>query len=880
MIQRRRPIESAIAERKMFNMGGMAASMPQPTYMDLMQQPMGMPQQPQGIMASSQPLVDAIAADANNPAGGDTLSMAQGGAVGFANGGLGRTQSQSMAVPYATSEQMRSAQLSADKQARLKREEELRQVPADTQFTQQARLSELAPPPDYFELGGDPYASRAKVLAKNVLGGGINTVLALADTAPIIGALSNLAFSSPQVDPDGNPLPRPTANMETAAAKFMGRVPVELQPLASEVIQKLYGSPTAQEFLQSAQQSDIMGLIAETVDSRLSRSEAPDQAQAPDTPEAIERARFERINSGAPDQADAPYTPEAIANSYLNASASGELDTRYGGDENTPELDTRNEFLTEVASTYGSEIADSAGALIASANAPSALSQGDVISDEALASGVAALDEEADTRAGEGQRGDGGAAAALLEAAAQAQATADPAVVDPAVVDPAGGDTSAAMPVSPEERPSATDTGGGAAAVVAKVFDKPDMTKDDATKSMAQYKEEFLAQMPKYEGMSEEEKGFAFIEAGLRVMAGQSPNAITNIAKGLQGLGPAFAKDAKEKRAWNRQVELSAAKYALSGAEKSRTEERALAAEGRKRPFELIATKDFTMDGVKIERGTAVPLTNQQITDGYLNRFPLTYRETFVSDAKALANIVEKANRNLIKPQLFSADRGVYLDNARSVKNGIRMKGLLMEAAKIAIPEGAEDSQVLGAIPLFKSWVNKGLNAAGYQDTTEGRTRLSSLRSTKPDEYRTLMKTIGTTMVTEILNESNKTISEGDRARVDELVAAYSDYDGTVASYRSLLIKLNNLEKTIDSGIANASTSMLGIEKNWGDAQFVGGGGAQETLSSIRNFSGSSASYRVGDRSSTPIPYKDIINMETRKFTPKYQNIFGKKASN
>ena len=95
MIQRRRPIESAIAERKMFNMGGMAASMPQPTYMDLMQQgimgmpqqPMGMPQQPQGIMASSQPLVDAIAADANNPAGGDTLSMAQGGAVGFANGG-------------------------------------------------------------------------------------------------------------------------------------------------------------------------------------------------------------------------------------------------------------------------------------------------------------------------------------------------------------------------------------------------------------------------------------------------------------------------------------------------------------------------------------------------------------------------------------------------------------------------------------------------------------------------------------------------------------------------------------------------------------------------------------------------------------------------
>ena len=545
-----------------------------------------------GILSSSQPLVDAVTADANNPMGGNTLSMAQGGAVVdtspaymFANGGLGtyprRTQGESMIVPYATSEQMRSAQLSADKQARLKREEELRQVPADTQFTQQARLNELAPRPDYVKLGGDPYASRTKVLAKNVIGGGINTVLGLADTAPIIGALYDMAFASPQLDPDGNPLPRPTKNMESAAAKFMGRVDVELQPLASEIIQKLYGNPTAQEFLQSARQSEIMGLIAETVDSRLSRSEAPDQAQASDTPEAIERARLERINSGAPDQADAPYTPDQprrIANSYLNLSASGELDTRYGGDENTSELDTRNEFLTEVASVYNSEIADSAGALIASAKAPAALSQGDVISDEALASGVAALDEEADTRVGMAAVGDGGAAA-LLEA--EAQATADAAVVDPAG-ETAGGDTSAAMPRSPGERPSATattDTGGGAAAAVAQVFDKP-MTKDDATKSIQDYKEKFLAEMPEYEGMSEEEKGFAFIEAGLRVMAGQSPNAITNIAKGLQGLGPELAKGAKEKREWNRQIELSAAKYSLQNMARDAAEERADAREG------------------------------------------------------------------------------------------------------------------------------------------------------------------------------------------------------------------------------------------------------------------------------------------------------------
>ena len=102
MIERRYPIQSVLAERKMFANGGMVSPpmqqpMQQPMQPMPMQQPMQpmQPQQPQGIMASSQPLVDAIAADALNPQGGGTLSgddgtlsMAQGGAVGFANGGI------------------------------------------------------------------------------------------------------------------------------------------------------------------------------------------------------------------------------------------------------------------------------------------------------------------------------------------------------------------------------------------------------------------------------------------------------------------------------------------------------------------------------------------------------------------------------------------------------------------------------------------------------------------------------------------------------------------------------------------------------------------------------------------------------------------------
>ena len=112
-----------------------------------------------------------------------------------------------------------------------------------------------------------------------------------------------------------------------------------------------------------------------------------------------------------------------------------------------------------------------------------------------------------------------------------------------------------------------------AAEVFKKVFNdnSPDKTKS----AMAKAVEDFKSAMPEYEGMSESEKGYAIMEAGLRIMAGKSPDALTNIAEGLKGLGPKFAKDAKDKRAWNRQVELSAAKYGLETVAKEKAIEQA-----------------------------------------------------------------------------------------------------------------------------------------------------------------------------------------------------------------------------------------------------------------------------------------------------------------
>lgn len=203
------------------------------------------------------------------------------------------------------------------------------------------------------------------------------------------------------------------------------------------------------------------------------------------------------------------------------------------------------------------------------------------------------------------------------------------------------------------------------------------------------------------------------------------------------------------------------------------------------------------------------------------------------------------------------------------------MKGLLMEAASIAVPKDGQDNQVLGAKPLFKSWVDKGLNAAGWQ---AGSSAFEHFRSTKKSEYNALMNQIGTTMLAEILNETTKTVSDGDRRRVEDLVGAYASYDGTVGSHKVLMIKLKNLEAAIDVGMEEENLNMSALEKQWGTTKLLGGGKPSEIFSIIRSRGGKSFKFNDLTRTSKPIYYKDIINMKTRTFTPKFKSIFGKRA--
>jgi hypothetical protein len=116
-------MRSALANRKMFQGGGLV--------------PMGNPManmQPRGILASSQPLVDAVASDILNPQGGATLSMADGGIARLQRGGsafmIGEAPSALQSEPYVHPfESAKRHALSLRRENGQRLDRELRQQP-------------------------------------------------------------------------------------------------------------------------------------------------------------------------------------------------------------------------------------------------------------------------------------------------------------------------------------------------------------------------------------------------------------------------------------------------------------------------------------------------------------------------------------------------------------------------------------------------------------------------------------------------------------------------------------------------------------------------------------------------------------------------------
>ena len=401
-----------------------------------------------------------------------------------------------------------------------------------------------------------------------------------------------------------------------------------------------------------------------------------------------------------------------------------------------------------------------------------------------------------------------------------------------------------------------------AAAQVAEAFDKP-MTKPEATKTIQDYKNKFLEAMPEYEGVSEEEKGYRFIEAGLRVMAGQSPNAIENIATGLKGLGAEFAKDEKEKRAYDRQVDLSAAKYALEGVAKEDAKAEALAKEGRGLKTVFWTEDVIGPDGkLRGKSGTSGFITNQEIHSGqYDGKFEAglalateRLKNQTKGNVDLLRNMIGQTKKGGMSDEFF--DKRLKEYTASSLKLSDYATQLALVDVSAVINEQGEATG-LGSyasrrvnefynafnvgrpsddkqIESIKDLTSKDIDKLEVSDSRKDRLRaiqsgysqLDKLSSSGPinffdsaaakgrrsEQFFAQQQELANLLIKEILGEGSKNVSNIDRQLASEIVGLYSGLSSVTADSAIIGQRLGRIRQRILKNYESENNAMSATE--------------------------------------------------------------------
>jgi len=230
--------------------------------------------------------------------------------------------------------------------------------------------------------------------------------------------------------------------------------------------------------------------------------------------------------------------------------------------------------------------------------------------------------------------------------------------------------------------------------------------------ALKQLMKEFTSNAPKYEGM---DRGLAIAKIGFAMAAGQSPNAITNIAKALSDGADMFIQDDAERRRFKRQVDLSALQYGLGEISKQRTQARADARNFMK----YVATKDMEYKGVKYEEGedVLVSMTDLLANGGRLppglrdQALHLKFTQAMIEKEKANAKRLEEMRKELlITDEQATKIAKNYQDAASKFKSADTGIAYFEQALDILAKDGAT-----GAAGLFKNIKYKTGNFLGIE---------------------------------------------------------------------------------------------------------------------------------------------------------------------
>jgi len=111
------------------------------------------------------------------------------------------------------------------------------------------------------------------------------------------------------------------------------------------------------------------------------------------------------------------------------------------------------------------------------------------------------------------------------------------------------------------------------------------MENEEDTFSMEDYKAKILKLLPKYSENKAQNNAFYGAMIGFSIAAGASPNAITNIANGFKQVLPLILKDKQKQQQFEKEVELTAAKFSIQKANALDTQQNKRTSFFVKKPF-------------------------------------------------------------------------------------------------------------------------------------------------------------------------------------------------------------------------------------------------------------------------------------------------------
>ena len=316
---------------------------------------------------------------------------------------------------------------------------------------------------------------------------------------------------------------------------------------------------------------------------------------------------------------------------------------------------------------------------------------------------------------------------------------------------------------------------------LARTYSDPNNPVDNPR--LRQLIKEFTDNAPKYEGL---DSGLALAKIGFMMAAGESPNAIVNIANALNKGADMFLEDDKKRKEFKRQVDFAGLQYGIGEISKLRQEDRLAAREGRK-PVFFVAKGPIEIDGVKYNKGDTVKLTM-----AYLQNNPLPKNVDLPDMAKAAINAeatLKKAAAAALAKKTIDAEKfGTYQEALSEARTEFVSANSLRAILEANIIRNA-DGEITGIGPAFSSLINKAGNSIGVDF---GGT------NTK-EKYDSEMRRVSNKLLKDLLGEGSKNVSNIDRTLADEIVGLKSGFMGNVFDDPEVLNdKLQNVMQELE----------------------------------------------------------------------------------